>query len=240
MTQSRGSVTCPRTKQGMIEIEELLGRSLNRVERRNAPRTLYFAGCADMVPLPGPRVSVVGTRDPTPHGLEVAHRVAAWLASRGVVVVSGLARGIDTAAHVAAMGAGGRTVAVLGTPLDRFYPPENRELQLRMMREQLVVSQFPPDHVTRPRDFPARNRTMALLSNATVIVEAGERSGTISQGWEALRLGRPLYIWRDTFERGWKWVEEMVEYGARVLDEGGLDDLMDELPRNPWGLILQI
>jgi Predicted Rossmann fold nucleotide-binding protein involved in DNA uptake len=137
-------------------------------------------------------------------------------------------------AHRVAIGRGGRTIAVLGTPLDRFYPSENRDLQLRIMREHLAVSQFPPGHVTRPRDFVARNRTMALISDATVIVEAGAVSGAISQGWEAIRLGRPLYIWRDTFDNSnLTWPREMERYGARRLDEGSIDELLDELPVGP-------
>ena len=225
---------------GIFGVEELLGRGLNRIECKYAPQALYVAGREDMVPLPGPRVAVVGTRHPTPGGLDATRRVARRLVGNKVVVVSGLARGIDTAAHIAAMEAGGRTVAVLGTPLDRFYPPENRELQLRMMREQLVISQFPPDHITRQRDFPIRNRTMALLSDATLIMEAGARSGTISQGWEALRLGRPLYIWKELFDAGQEWVKDMARYGARRLDENGLEDLLDELPSYPLDLTIEI
>ena len=83
------------------------------------------------------------------------------------------------------------TIAVLGTDLDDCYPPENRPLQERLMREHLVISQFPSGTPSRRTNFPRRNRTMALLTDATVIIEAGESSGTLDQGWEALRLGRP-------------------------------------------------
>lgn len=214
--------------EALVRIRELLGRELNHVEGRRAPPYVYVAGPMPL-PIPEPRVAVVGTRNPSAEGLETAERLAEELANVGVVVVSGLARGIDAAAHRAVITAGGRTVAVLGTPLDRFYPPENRDLQLIIMREHLAVSQFPPGHITRRADFVIRNRLMALIADATVVVEAGERSGTISQGWEAIRLGRPLYIWTGTFEsRGW--AREMARYGARRLDWKVIDELLDELP----------
>jgi len=216
-----------------VTLRELLGRELNHVERRYAPRELYVEGALEL-PLRDPRVAVVGTRQPSPAGRDAARLIAGRLVEQGVAVVSGLARGIDTAAHTTAIGRGGRTIAVLGTPLDRFYPPENRDLQLRIMREHLAVSEFPPGHATRRWDFVARNRTMALISDATVIVEAGAVSGAISQGWEAIRLGRPLYIWRDTFDNSnLAWPGEMERYGARRLDEGSIDELLDELPVGP-------
>ena len=213
-----------------VTLRELLGRELNRVERRNAPPELYVEGALEL-PLRDPRAAVVGTRQPSPAGRDAARLLVERLVEQGVAVVSGLARGTDTVAHTTAIGRGGRTIAVLGTPLDRFYPPENRDLQLRIMREPLAVSQFPPGHATRRSDFVARNRTMALISDATVIVEAGAVSGAISQGWEAIRLGRPLYIWRDTFDNSnLAWPREMERYGARRLDERSIDELLDELP----------
>jgi len=223
-----------------VTLRELLGRELNHVERRYAPHELYVEGALEL-PLRDPRVAVVGTRQPSQAGLDAARLLVERLVEQGVAVVSGLARGIDTVAHRAAIGRGGRTIAVLGTPLDRFYPSENRDLQLRIMREHLAVSEFPPGHITRPRDFVMRNRTMALISDATVIVEAGAVSGTISQGWEAIRLGRPLYIWRDTFDNSnLAWTREMERYGARRLDERSIDELLDELPVGPINYTLEL
>ena len=92
------------------------------------------------------------------------------------------------------MEAGGRTIAVLGTPIDQFYPAENEALQKKIATEQLVVSQFSSGYPITPKNFPLRNRVMALLTDATVIVEAGEKSGTVHQGWEALQLGRLLFL----------------------------------------------
>jgi len=201
----------------IVTPEKLLG-PLNEVEKKFAPPLLYVAGEPNW-PLPRPRVAIVGSREASTSGLETASKIATTLAKSGVVVVSGLARGIDSAAHVAAMDGGGKTIAVLGTPLDRAYPPENRELQNTIMRDHWAISQFAPSHSTLPRDFILRNRTMALISNASVIVQAGETSGSLSQGWEALRLGRPLYIWKSLMEnQTLKWPKEMVRYGAVKLN----------------------
>lgn len=142
------------------------------------------------------------------------------LVDASIVVVSGLAEGIDTAAHRAAIRRGGRTIAVLGTPLDRTYPASNAELQAEIGREHLLVSQFPNGAQIQRASFVMRNRTMALISDASVIVEAGEGSGTLSQGWEALRLGRPLFIMKSVVENAeLQWPGEMLDYGARVLSE---------------------
>jgi DNA processing protein len=162
---------------------DILG-SLNDVEEKYAPSQLFYAGHWSVFEA-GPRVSVIGSRKASPEGLRRAQSLSRALVAHGMVVVSGLAEGIDTAAHRAAIEAGGRTLAVLGTPLDQYFPRSNRDLQERLMIEHLVVSQFPPDSIVDPRNFPMRNRTMALLTDATVIVEAGEQSGTVYQGWEA-------------------------------------------------------
>jgi len=102
------------------------------------------------------------------------------------------------------------------------------------MREHLAISQFPPTHGTQRWAFIARNKTMALISDVTVIVEAGAKSGTIYQGWEAIRLGRPLYIWKSTFDNpNFTWTSEMEKNGARRLDEQTIDELLEELPVSP-------
>ena len=211
-----------------IGVEELLGRSLSEAERRYAPRVVYIAGRLP-IPLPVPRVSVVGTREPSREGIGLTKRLVEGLVREKAVVVSGLARGIDTAAHTTAIERGGRTVAVLGTPLNVFYPPENRSLQLRLMREHMVVSQFPPGSTVSKKNFPMRNRTMALLSDATVIVEAKGRSGVVYQGWECIRLGRPLLI-NASLARA-PWVERMAERGALLFET--VDEVLEALTSSP-------
>jgi DNA processing protein len=218
---------------GEISPEDLLGH-LNEVERKNAPAKLYFAGHPEIL-RDRVRVAVVGSRDASNEGLRRASRIATALAGKGVVVVSGLARGVDAAAHNAAIRADGATVAVLGTPIDEVYPAEHAELQKLIGERFLVVTQFPPGQGTRKWNFPLRNRTMALLCHASIIVEAGDSSGTLSQGWEALRLGRPLFIMRSVAERSsLKWPAEMMRYGAEVLSEP--DEVLEYLPNEGGGI----
>ena len=156
--------------------------------------------------------------------------------SRGVVVVSGLAEGIDTQAHQAAINVGGATIAVLGTPLDVCFPKQNQALLDRIIQDHLAVSQFPIGSPPQKKNFPMRNRTMALLSDATIIVEAGEGSGTIHQGWEALRLGRPLFLLESLTKRtDLTWPAEMQHYGAEVLTKERLPVVLDNLPGRPRG-----
>ncbi|WP_290596962.1 MULTISPECIES: DNA-processing protein DprA [unclassified Archaeoglobus] len=199
-----------------ITPEELLGRKLNEFEKKYAPKILYIAGSM-RTPLPEPRVAVIGTRKPSSEGIKAALKITKVLIDNKVIVLSGLAKGIDTIAHKTAIEHGGKTIAVLGTPLNKFYPAENRPLQELIMKEHLAISQYPIGHITKPKHFVLRNRTMALISNASIIVEAGESSGVISQGWETLRLGRPLFFWKSLVEKDFEWVKEMMKYGACVL-----------------------
>ena len=205
----------------------LLGRSLNDVERKYAPKILYAAGRMQ-IPIPRPRVAIVGSRKASDESLGWAETITKALVEEKVVIVSGLAKGIDTAAHTTALRFGGKTLAVLGTPLDRVYPAENADLQAEIMQNHLAVSQFPTGHKTLPRDFVIRNRTMALIADASVIVQAGESSGSISQGYEALRLGRPLFIWKDLMDSSLSWPKEMSKYGAMRLSDP--KDLLENLP----------
>ena len=165
-----------------VSPQDLLG-PLNEVEQKNAPKTLYIAGDTGILG-EGARVSIVGSRKASPEGLRRASKLAGLMAGRGIV--SGLAEGIDTAAHTAAINRGGRTIAVLGTPLDQVFPRQNAALQDQIMREHLAVSQFPAGHAVQRKDFPLRNRTMALISDATVILfvrrwqeERSELCGTL-------------------------------------------------------------
>jgi DNA processing protein len=150
------------------------------------------------------------------------------LVSNGVTVVSGLAHGVDTIAHTTAIERGGRTIAVLGNPLQKFYPAKNRELQKRIMKDHLAISQFPPGTVTQKFHYPQRNKLMALISHGTIIIEAGATSGTQSQAWEALRLKRPLFVMQSLAESGLEWVQRVIDYGACVVREES--DLLDMLP----------
>lgn len=211
-----------------ISPEELLGRPLNDIETKYAPNMLYIKGSIE-IPLPRPRVSIIGSRKASPKGLEAAETITRTLVERQAVIVSGLAEGIDTAAHQTSIKYGGKTIAVLGTPLNKVYPSKNFALQQEIMSKHLAISQFPLGHPTRPKDFVIRNRTMALISDATVIVEAGNTSGSLHQGWETVRLGRPLFICKHVFENTQlSWPEKMSRYGAMKLSDPM--DIFDFLP----------
>jgi DNA processing protein len=242
MTRRRGSTTGP----GDVSVsdaghahapEELLG-PLNPQERLYAPKQLFVAGHAEWL-REQPRVAVVGARKASPDGMKRAAKLARILVKHGAIVVSGLAEGIDAAAHMATIGADGRTVAVIGTSLSETFPAKHRELQQRLMRNHLVLSQFPDGYPTTRKNFPLRNRTMALISDASVIVEASDGSGSLSQGWEALRLGRPLFLMASILgQRGLSWPRTMLDYGAMVLDKP--EDLLAQLPEtvdNPLAIL---
>lgn len=208
--------------------EQLLG-PLTEVERKNAPEVLYTLGNPDVLHK-GPRVSIVGARKASMEGRNRANVLAKSFAEAGVTVVSGLAMGIDTAAHSGAIDAGGRTIAVIGTPLDRVSPRSNTELFKRIAAEHLAISQFKIGSTVRPYNFVIRNRTMALISEATIIVEASDTSGSLSQGWEALRLGRLLFLMESVVENpNISWPEELMAYGAQVLSRENLDLLIESL-----------
>ena len=202
----------------MVSSQELLG-ALSELEQKYAPERLFVAGRIEL-PLPHPRVAIIGTRTASADGLRIAARLSKELVQQGVIIVSGLARGIDTAAHKAAIEAGGRTIAILGTPLSQTYPRDNAELQSLIMKDHLAVSQFDEGRPVSPSNFVVRNRTMALIADASVIVESGEGGGSLHQGWEALRLGRPLFIHtREFAKRGLKWPRKMADYGAVKFKE---------------------
>ncbi len=196
--------------------QELFG-PLDLAESRHAPARLFAAGDVALL-RQGARVAIVGSRRASAAGLRRARKLAAQLARQGVTVVSGLAEGIDAAAHQAALAAGGRTIAVLGTPLDRVYPRCHRQLQQRIIADHLALTQFAPGAAVAKSNFPCRNRLMALIAHATVIIEAGDDSGALAQGWEALRLGRPLFIPQSTLEdAGLTWPRRMLHHGAQAL-----------------------
>jgi len=137
-------------------------------------------------------IAIVGSRRATPFGLELAERLAGDLAARGITVVSGLARGIDSAAHRGALEAGGRTIAVLGCGVDVVYPPENRRLAARIAERGALLSQFAPGAPALAHHFPVRNRIIAGLALGVVVVEAAEQSGTLITAGHAGDLGREV------------------------------------------------
>lgn len=194
---------------------------------------LYYRGNWELVHTPI-RVAIVGTRQPSQEGERRTAKLSSLLASRGVTVVSGLARGVDTIAHEAAIRHGGDTIAVIGTPLDQVYPRENSELQELIARKHLLISQVPVlQYAKRPPSvnrffFPERNITMSALTQATIIVEAGETSGTLIQARAALKQGRKLFILDSNFHNSsLTWPHRYEQQGAIRVKE--FDDILKHL-----------
>ncbi|MBA4308360.1 MAG: DNA processing protein DprA [Sphingopyxis sp.] len=183
-------------------------------------------------------MAVVGSREPSEDGIKRAARLARELVERDFTVVSGLARGIDVAAHSAAIARGGRTIAVVGTPLGTCYPKEHLELQETIARDHLLISQVPVLRYSKQAPqhnrlfFPERNATMSALTEGTIIVEAGETSGTLTQARAALHQGRKLFILDSCFNR------TDISWPARFEAEGAIrvrtpEDIWNALGQPP-------
>jgi DNA processing protein len=203
------------------------GRFPDRLNDARYPlKLLYFQGNWDLTRLPS--VSVIGTRQPSPEGVRRTQYLVKQLVQDQMVIVSGLARGIDTVAHTTAMEMQGSTIAVIGTPLNVCYPPENRALQKKIADGHLLISQIPflryakQSYIENRLFFPERNVTMSALTDATIIVEAGEKSGTLVQAKAALEQKRKLFILENNFLNPLlSWPQKLFEEGAiRVKDYG--------------------
>jgi len=156
------------------------------------PQVESFYAIGDTSLFSTPMASIVGTRNPTHYGLRVTREIATSLAEAGITIVSGLARGIDAAAHRAALDCGGKTIAVMGTGVDVPYPRAHRGLHSEICEKGLVISEYEPGSTSGPGSFPKRNRIIAGLGKFTVVVEAGEKSGTTHTVTAALKFGRGL------------------------------------------------
>jgi DNA processing protein len=190
------------------------------------PPVLYVLG--QLGPADEWAVGLVGTRHPSPYGKEVARELSTGLAASGVTVVSGLARGIDAVAHKAALDAGGRTIAVLGSGLDNIYPAEHRQLVEAISRAGAVVSDYALG--TRPdaANFPPRNRIISGLSKGVVIVEAGEGSGALITADFAAEQGRDVFaVPGSIFNQNARGTNRLLKQGARLVT--GVSDILEEL-----------
>lgn len=180
------------------------------------PPVLYMRG--ELIPEDEWAVAVVGTRRVTAYGRQIAEDVAGSLASQGITVISGLARGVDSISHQAALNAGGRTIAVLGCGLDRIYPPENRQLAENIIAKGALLSDYPPGTPPEASNFPPRNRLISGLSLAVVIIEAGNTSGALITASFAADQGRDVFAVPGNINApGSKGTNRLILDGAQPL-----------------------
>jgi DNA processing protein len=197
------------------------------------PPVLWLRGCLSA--LEPPAVAVVGSRAGSSYALAVAERLAADLTARGLVVVSGLARGVDSAAHRGALGAAGTTIAVLGSGADVVYPPEHTALADEIARTGAVVSELAPGTRPLPRFFPMRNRIISGLSRAVVVVEAGQKSGSLITARCALEQGRDVLAVPGNVLTGRnRGGHALLRDGAKIVETA--DDILEEMGFAPAAL----
>lgn len=190
------------------------------------PPVLWARGCVEVAGKPA--VAIIGSRAATPYALQVGRRLAAELAERGIVVVSGLARGVDSAAHDGCLDAGGETVAVLGSGLDRIYPWEHRDLAQRISVKGLLLSELGPSAPPLAEHFPLRNRIISGISLGTVVVEASESSGSLITAACALKQGRDVMAVPGSILSGRnRGSHSLLKDGAKVVETA--DDILEEL-----------
>ena len=192
------------------------------------PVVLFVRGEVETISRPG--IAIVGTRHPTPYGIGMAERLACDLANRGLVIFSGMARGVDTAAHRGAFQAKGKTVAVFGTGVDVMYPRENRKIAEQMVAlGGALVSEFPMATFAAPQNFPIRNRIISGLSLGVLVVEAGEYSGTRITARCALEQDRDLFAVPGNVTNKNSWgPNTLIKQGARLT--ATWEDVWEELP----------
>ena len=193
---------------------------------------MYYQGFWDLAS--SPSIAIVGTREPSDDGIKRTRKLVKLLVKDGYTITSGLAKGIDTAAHKTALQAGGRTMAVIGTPLSENYPKENKKLQEFLSKNFLVISQVPFVRYSKQTPmynklfFPERNKLMSAITEATVIIEASETSGTLVQARAALEQGRKLFILESCFQNpNITWPSTFEKKGAIRVRE--YDDIKEHL-----------
>lgn len=233
-----------KVKEAILKLREvnnyrpnmLINGTLNYPEKlrhaKEPVELLYYTGNLDL--LYTRSVAIVGTRNPSQDGIKRTEKLAKLLVDNSFTVVSGLAKGVDTSAHVSAIKNGGNTIAVIGTPLDSVYPKENKALQDFIARKHLLISQVPfirysnQNPLSNRLFFPERNKTMSAITEATVIVEAGETSGTLIQARAALYQRRKLFILNSCFENNSiTWPAYYEKRGAIRVRE--FSDILDVL-----------
>lgn len=192
------------------------------------PLALHVRG--DVTLLERPALAIVGSRRASPYAINVAQHLARQLVGSGLVIVSGMASGVDAASHHAALDAGGATIAVLGTGIDVIYPRSNARLLRCIVDHGLVVTEFPPATPPLKEHFPIRNRVISGISYGTVVVEATRRSGSLITARLAAEQNREVFaVPGSIFSAGSEGTHRLVQYGAKLVHDA--DDVIEELPR---------
>lgn len=223
-------------KKNMIKPNLMISNTYDyptRLRDAKSPvEVLYYSGNIEYLNTKG--IAIVGSRKPSENGIRRASKLTRLLVNDGFTIYSGLAGGIDTVAHLTAIENNGRTVAVIGTPLNEFYPKENKNLQLYIAKRHLLISQVPfikyslQDFRINRFFFPERNKTMSALAEATVIIEASDTSGTLIQARAALDQGRKLFILQNCFEnKNITWPSRFEKQGAIRVRE--YEDVINNL-----------
>ncbi len=191
----------------------------------DAPPLIYIKGeiCRTDI-----NIGIVGSRNASPHGIFITDRIARALVMKGLTVVSGMARGIDSAAHTGALAARGRTIAVLGSGIDVIYPPENKKLFDKIASSGAVISEYPFATAPQGHHFPRRNRIISGLSLGVVVVEATEKSGSLITARMALEQGREVFAVPGSIDSsGSRGANKLIKEGAKLVQD--VDDILNEI-----------
>jgi DNA processing protein len=191
------------------------------------PVLLYVRGDSQILNLPA--ISIVGTRKPTLYGTQMAERLGRELAQRGIVIISGLARGIDAISHKGALAANGRAIGVLGTGIDVCYPKENKKLYEKVLERGAILSEFPTGMHPAPENFPVRNRIVAGMPLGAIIVEGAQYSGSLITARLAMEFGREVFGVPGNVTQPVSFApNQLIKQGAKLVTCA--DDVIEELP----------
>lgn len=227
----------PRAEKELAGVRKIAGCSLLNWTEPEYPQTLlqiydppvllYLRGHPQILNIPS--LSIVGTRKPSLYGTQMAQRLGRDLAARGLVIVSGLARGIDAIAHQGAMDAQGRAIGVLGTGIDVCYPKENKKLYEKVLERGAIITEFPLRTHPAPENFPVRNRIVAGLPLGVVIVEGAQYSGSLITARLAMEFGREVFgVPGNVTQPGSFAPNQLIKQGAKLVT--GAEDVVEELP----------
>jgi DNA processing protein len=226
----QAEIELDKCRHNQVALLTLFDSSYPKLLRQiyDPPTVLYVKGQIECLDLPS--VAIVGSRRATPYGVNTAERLSRDLAARGLVICSGLARGIDTAAHRGALEAKGQTIAVLGSGLLHIYPRENKRLAQQIENQGCVISEFPLTTSPVPQNFPIRNRIISGLSLGTCLVEAAEFSGSLITGRMALEQGREVFAIPGNITSATSFGPNLwIKQGAKLVQDW--QDIAEELPR---------